>query len=54
MQVDHSPYEGMAVEGWPALVLSRGRVAAVDGVPRGEPGWGRYVARAPVTPGGSS
>jgi dihydropyrimidinase len=47
MQVDHSPYEGQVVTGWPRLVLSRGRVVARDGVPLGEPGWGRYVARAP-------
>jgi dihydropyrimidinase len=47
MNVDHSPYEGMVAEGWPSLVLARGRVVARDGVPKGEPGWGRYVARAP-------
>jgi dihydropyrimidinase len=46
MRVDHSPYEGMTVEGWPVLVLSRGRVVAADGEPRGEPGWGCYVACA--------
>ncbi|HLY81652.1 MAG TPA: dihydropyrimidinase, partial [Acidimicrobiales bacterium] len=33
MNVDHSPYEGMEAEGWPSLVLSRGRVVAADGVP---------------------
>jgi dihydropyrimidinase len=47
MNVDHSPYAGMVVEGWPSLVLSRGRVVAADGVPLGESGSGRYVARAP-------
>jgi dihydropyrimidinase len=47
MRADHSPYEGMRVEGWPSLVLSRGRVVARDGEPVGEPGWGRYVARHP-------
>jgi len=49
MRVDHSPYAaGLGeVEGWPVLVLARGRVAALDGEARGEPGWGRYVARAP-------
>jgi dihydropyrimidinase len=51
MRVDHSPYADLGspagqVEGWPSLVLSRGRVVAADGQPRGEPGWGRYVARA--------
>jgi dihydropyrimidinase len=47
MNVDHSPYEGMTAVGWPSLVLSRGRIVAVDGEPLGEPGWGRYVARLP-------
>jgi dihydropyrimidinase len=45
MNVDHSPYEGMTVDGWPSLVLSRGRPVARDGQPLGEPGWGRYVVR---------
>jgi dihydropyrimidinase len=49
MNVDHSPYEGMVVDGWPSLVLSRGRPVAADGVPLGEPGWGRYVARQAQT-----
>jgi dihydropyrimidinase len=46
MNVDHSPYAGMVVQGWPTLVLARGRVVAADGAPRGERGSGRYVARA--------
>ena len=45
MRVDHSPYAGRVVRGWPSLVLSRGRVVARDGGFCGEPGWGRYVAR---------
>ena len=49
MAVDHSPYEGQVATGWPRLVLSRGRVAGLDGVPAGEEGGGRYVARAPRT-----
>jgi dihydropyrimidinase len=48
MHVDHSPYEGTAVDGWPVLVLAGGRVVAVDGVPTGEPGTGRFVARLPI------
>jgi dihydropyrimidinase len=47
MAVDHSPYEGQRVTGWPSLVLSRGRVVACDGRPLAEPGWGRFVARTP-------
>jgi dihydropyrimidinase len=48
MAVDHSPYEGMVSVGWPELVLSRGRTVAEDGAFTGEPGWGRFVARAPL------
>jgi dihydropyrimidinase len=48
MAVDHSPYAGMVATGWPELVLSRGRVVAADGRFVGEPGWGRYLARAPL------
>jgi dihydropyrimidinase len=47
MRVDHSPYEGFVVRGWPSVVLSRGRVVARAGEPTGESGWGRYVARGP-------
>ena len=49
MAVDHSPYEGFVSTGWPELVLSRGRVVARDGLFTGEQGWGRYVARAPIS-----
>jgi dihydropyrimidinase len=43
---DHSPYEGMEVTGWPALVLARGRIVAREGEPADvEPGWGRFVPR---------
>jgi dihydropyrimidinase len=48
MNTDHSPYEGMEATGWPSLVLSRGRVVARDGTFVGEPGAGRFVARAPT------
>lgn len=45
---DHSPYEGMEVTGWPAMVLARGRIVARDGEPAdAEPGWGRFVLRRP-------
>jgi dihydropyrimidinase len=46
MRVDHSPYAGQVARGWPALVLSRGRVVARDGAFVGEPEWGRYLARS--------
>jgi dihydropyrimidinase len=47
MAVDHSPYAGRTVSGWPSLVLSRGRVVARDGSFVGDAGWGRFVARSP-------
>ncbi|MEO7555798.1 MAG: dihydropyrimidinase [Acidimicrobiales bacterium] len=51
MRVDHSPYEGASVLGWPTLVLSRGRPVARDGAFVGEPAAGLFVARTPVPPG---
>ncbi len=48
MRTDVSPYEGRTASGWPSLVLGRGRVLARDGVFVGEPGSGRYLARAPL------
>jgi dihydropyrimidinase len=48
MHVDHSPYEGMTVTGWPELVLSRGRVVSKDGRFTGERAAGRYLPRSPV------
>jgi dihydropyrimidinase len=47
MAVDHSPYEGMEVRGWPEVVLARGDVVARDGRFVGEPARGRFVSRAP-------
>jgi dihydropyrimidinase len=49
MAVDHSPYEGMEVTGWPELVLSRGEVVARDGAFVGEPARGNFLARSPRT-----
>ncbi len=46
-QVDWSPYQGLEVEGWPRDVFSRGRPVVREGVFVGEPGWGRFVPRAP-------
>jgi dihydropyrimidinase len=46
---DHSPYAGMEVTGWPAVVLARGRIVARDGQPaEAGPGWGRYLHRQPA------
>jgi dihydropyrimidinase len=49
MAVDHSPYHGMTVTGWPELVFARGDLVARDARYVGEPARGRYVARQPVT-----
>jgi len=44
-RVDWSPYEGMAVQGWPRDVLGRGRVIVRDGEFVGQAGWGRFMLR---------
>jgi dihydropyrimidinase len=41
--VDYTPFEGMRVQGWPVLVLSRGEVVCADNVPHGEKGRGRFL-----------
>jgi dihydroorotase-like cyclic amidohydrolase len=43
--VDHTPYEGFAVTGWPAVTISRGEVVFQDGKVVGRPGRGRFVRR---------
>ena len=44
MATDYTPFEGMALRGWPATVLSRGRVVVDAGEFLGEPGWGEVMA----------
>lgn len=44
---DYTPYEGMEVTGWPVMTLARGRVVWNDGELDCQPGWGRFLARAP-------
>jgi dihydropyrimidinase len=41
----YSPYEGRTVTGWPATVLSRGRVVVSDATLRATAGSGRFLAR---------
>ncbi len=48
MSVDHSPYEGRTISGWPATTISRGRVVANDGYFTGEPASGRYLERTAI------
>ncbi len=45
--IDYNVFEGMEVTGLPRFVLTRGRVAFVDGRLQDSEGWGRFVGRAP-------
>ena len=42
--VDYTPYEGIKVQAWPAITLSRGVVVWQDGVYLGNPGHGQFLA----------
>ena len=42
---DYTPYEGMAVTGWPAMTLLRGEVVAEGGKVVGDKGGGRFLKR---------
>jgi dihydropyrimidinase len=54
--VDHTPYEGMQVKGWPVVTVSRGEVVYADGEVTSEAGRGRFLpcarpfARGPELP----
>jgi dihydroorotase-like cyclic amidohydrolase len=41
---EYTPFEGMALSGWPTHTLLRGRTVLADGQPVGEP-TGRFLAR---------
>jgi len=43
---DYTPYEGIAVTGWPVSTMVRGRFVVRDGALVGEKGGGAYVPRA--------
>lgn len=43
---DYTPYEGMAVTGWPVMTILRGQVAAEDGKVIAPPGNGQFLKRA--------
>ena len=47
--VDHTPYEGFSVTGWPAVTISRGEVVFENGQVVGRPGRGRFVKRKATT-----
>jgi dihydropyrimidinase len=42
---DYTPYEGIAVKGWPVSTMVRGRFVVRDGILVGKEGAGAYVAR---------
>ncbi|MFZ6761650.1 dihydropyrimidinase [Pseudoroseomonas sp. WGS1072] len=44
---DYTPYEGMAVKGWPVTTLVRGTVVCDGGEIATAPGGGRFLARDP-------
>jgi dihydropyrimidinase len=45
--MDDSPFEGRTVTGWPVTTIARGDVVWDDGRVMGQPGRGRFIARAP-------
>jgi len=45
--IDYTPWEGMAVKGWPTTTIRRGEVAARAGEVLAPPGSGRFLARGP-------
>lgn len=46
--MDYTPFEGMEIEGWPVLTMSRGDVIIENGALKAERGRGRFIARNPV------
>jgi len=41
--VDHTPYEGMQVRGWPVITISRGEIVYADGQAHSTAGRGRFL-----------
>jgi dihydropyrimidinase len=48
MNVDYSPYEDVTVEGYPAMVLQRGKVIVKDNEFVGDEGAGQFLKRSPI------
>jgi dihydropyrimidinase len=44
-KVDWTPYDGLTLNGWPAVTISRGEIIVEDEVFRGLPGRGRFAKR---------
>ncbi|BFL62930.1 Dihydropyrimidinase [Roseomonas mucosa] len=43
--IDYTPYEGLAVKGWPVITIARGEVAMREGAMLARPGSGRWLPR---------
>lgn len=43
--VDYTPFEGLAVQGWPQTVISRGELIVDEGELKGKPGRGRFLTQ---------
>ena len=41
--IDYTPYEGMAVTGWPTMTIARGRIVMRDGDVTAKPGAGQFL-----------
>jgi dihydropyrimidinase len=50
MKVDYNPYEGRALKGAPAVVISRGEVIVDHGAFLGKAGRGQFIKRQPGRP----
>jgi dihydropyrimidinase len=52
--VDHTPYEGMQVKGWPVVTISRGEIVCADGRVTAAAGRGRFLrCERPFAPKGT-
>ncbi|MDQ1079131.1 dihydropyrimidinase [Pseudoroseomonas cervicalis] len=45
--IDYTPWEGLAVKGWPSVTIRRGEVAVREGEVLAQPGSGRFLPRGP-------
>ena len=43
--VDWTPYDGLEVQGWPVVTLSRGRIVVENGQFLGSAGQGQFIER---------
>jgi dihydropyrimidinase len=47
---DYTPYEGLSVRGWPAVVFSRGEIVVEEGKLLAQPGQGQFLPCARPVP----